>query len=93
MVDWALPPVRFSRAGTPGFYASWLRPAVFVSGLVTNLDDRTIQRRAVSAGGQIDVRLTMMSVLDTTLSAGAAVVFERGQPRDQEFMISFKVLR
>jgi hypothetical protein len=93
MLDWSLPPVRFSRAGTPGFYASWLRPALFVSGLITNLDRTLLQRRAVSLGGQVDVRLTMMSVLDLTLSAGAATAFERGRPRGEEFMISLKVLR
>jgi hypothetical protein len=93
MLDWSLPPVRFSRLGTPGFYASWLRPALFVSGVVTNLDQTLVQRRAISAGGQVDVRMTMMSVLDLTLSAGAAIAYERGHPRGDEFMISLKVLR
>ena len=31
-IEWNLPPWRFRRAGTPGFYATWLRPAVFVGG-------------------------------------------------------------
>src|SRR5262249_44063117 len=26
MVEWNLPPLRFKRAGTPGFYVSWMRP-------------------------------------------------------------------
>ena len=38
-VEWNLPPWRFRRVGTPGFYATWLRPAMFVTGLATNLDD------------------------------------------------------
>jgi hypothetical protein len=38
MVEWNLPPLHFSRAGTPGFYLTWMRPAVFASGLWTNLD-------------------------------------------------------
>ena len=37
-IEWNLPPWRFRRAGTPGFYATWMRPAVFVDGLATNLD-------------------------------------------------------
>jgi hypothetical protein len=32
-------------------------------------------------------------VLDLTLSAGAAIAYERGHPRGDEFMISLKVLR
>jgi hypothetical protein len=35
-VEWSLPPVHFARAGTPGFYLTWMRPSVFASGLVTN---------------------------------------------------------
>ena len=30
----------------PGFHATWLRPAVFVSGLATNLDDGDVRRSA-----------------------------------------------
>ena len=33
-----LPPWRFRRAGTPGFHATWARPAIFVGALATNLD-------------------------------------------------------
>jgi DNA-binding beta-propeller fold protein YncE len=93
MLEWSLPPARFSRAGTPGFYLSWIRPAVFVTGLVTNVDGVDTRRKAVSTGGQIDFRFTMLSTLDLTLSAGAAVAFEPGQPRQSEGMISLRLLR
>ena len=43
-VEWNLPPWRFARLGTPGLYATWLRPAVFVTGLVTDLDDDGLRR-------------------------------------------------
>ena len=33
----------------------------------------------------------MLSALDMTLSAGAAVAFERGEPRGEEFMVSLKL--
>jgi hypothetical protein len=93
MLDWNLPPLRFSRAGTPGFYFSWMRPSVFVSGLMTNLDDSARERNAVNFGGQLDFRFTMMSVLDCTFSTGTAMAFERGRPNQREFMVSLKVLR
>ena len=39
-VELNLPPWRFQRVGRPGFYATWMRPALFVTGLATNLDDQ-----------------------------------------------------
>ena len=50
LAEWNLPPLRFSRAGTPGAYLSWMRPAVFVGGLVTNFDDDE-RRRHLTVGG------------------------------------------
>jgi hypothetical protein len=91
--EWNLPPVRFSRAGRPGLYASWLRPAVFVTGVTTNVDDGASRHRAASVGGQFDVRLTALATVNLTLSAGAAVVVERGHPARREAMASLTVLR
>jgi len=93
LLEWNLPPVRFSRAGTPGFYLSWMRPAVFVGGLVTNLDDESLQRKAVTTGAQVDFRFTILSTLDLTLSAGAGVTMERGRPAAREAMLSLRLLR
>jgi len=93
MVEWNLPPVRFSRVGTPGAYLSWMRPALFVAGLVTNVDSPGLRRRALSAGGQLDFRFTMLSVLDMTFSAGAGVTFEQGRRAAREAMFSLRVLR
>ena len=73
LVEWNLPPLRFRRAGTPGFYATWMRPAMFVGGLVTNLDDARVRRdcangrRASSTCGS-----RLLSALDLTLSVGGA---------------------
>ena len=92
-LEWNLPPWRFARLGTPGLYATWLRPAVFVTGLATNLDDGDTRRRAVSAGGQFDIRFTVLSNLDMTFSAGGAVAFERGLRASREAMVSLKILR
>jgi hypothetical protein len=93
MFEWNLPPIRFRRAGTPGFYVTWARPALFASGLVTNLDDTAIRRELVNVGGQLDFRFTLLSRLDMTLSGGYAVAFEEGFPTRHEWMASLKVLR
>ena len=93
LVEWNLPPFRFSRAGKPGAYLSWMRPALFVGGLVTNFDRVGARREAATAGGQIDFRFTVLSRLDLTLSGGYGVTFERGEPQRHEAMVSLRVLR
>jgi hypothetical protein len=92
-LEWNLPPWRFRRAGTPGFYATWLRPAVFAGGLVTNMDNADFRHTLANLGGQVDVRLSMLSALDLTLSAGGAVAVEDGHAPRREAMISLKILR
>ena len=93
MIEVNLPPWRFGRAGTPGFYATWMRPSAFVTGLATNLDDATVRRAAVDAGVQLDFQVSLLSVLDLTLSIGGAVALENGHAPRREAMISLKVLR
>jgi hypothetical protein len=93
MFEWNLPPWRFKRAGTPGAYLSWLRPALFASGLVTNMDSAPDRRKAASFGGQLDLRFTVLSALDMTLSFGGAVRTEPGVPSRSEGMISLTVLK
>lgn len=92
-VEWNLPPIRFSRAGKPGFYVTWARPAIFVSGLVTNMDAPTIRRTVADCGGQLDFQLGVLSTLDMTLSVGGALAFEDGYKPRREAMISLKILR
>jgi hypothetical protein len=93
MVELNLPPWRFRRVGTPGFYATWMRPALFVTGLATNLDAPSVRHLAVDTGGQLDFKLAMLSVMDLTLSVGGAVAFEDGHGPRREAMISLKLLR
>jgi len=93
IVEWTVPPLRFSRAGTPGFYLTWMRPSVFATALVTNLDARVGRRTVSNAGAQLDFRLSALSTLDLTLSVGGAVAFEDGSRPRREAMVSLKVLR
>ncbi len=92
LIEWNLPPIRLQHAGTPGFYATWLRPAVFVGGLVTNLDAPDARTEIADVGGQLDIRLSALSALDLTLSIGGAAAFDDGRVR-REAMISLKILR
>ena len=93
MFEWNLPPVRFSRIGTQSAYLSWIRPAVFVSGLMTNLDSDPFERQAGTVGGQIDLRFTVLSLIDLTLSAGAGTTFEADRKPEHEGMISLRIMR
>ena len=93
MLEWNLAPLRFERVGTPGFYLSWARPALFYSALTTNLDDSAIRQEVQSAGIQIDFQFTVLSRLEMTLSAGYAKGFGNSIiPDDEEFMLSLKIL-
>jgi hypothetical protein len=93
MIEWNLPPLRFKRVGTSGAYLSWLRPSIFAAGLVTDMDSAPDRRKAASVGAQIDLRFTVLSVLDMTLSAGGAVRTEAGVPQRTELMVSLSVLK
>jgi len=92
-LEWNLPPLRFRRAGSPGLYVTWMRPALFAGALVTNLEHGPSRRVATNLGGQIDFQLTALSALDMMLSIGGAVAFEDGFAPRRELMVSFKVLR
>ena len=92
MVEWNLPPIRFRRVGTPGFYFSWARPALFTSRLEVNPDSSAFRRTVVSIGAQIDFRFTVLSRFNMTLSLGYAVGSGDIVGSPEEFMMSLKVL-
>lgn len=92
MMEWNLPPIRFRAAGTPGFYASWLRPSLFTSALVTNAGDPDFRRTFRNVGSQLDFRFSMLSTLNMTLSLGYAYAFGYSEHRHDEFMVSLKIL-
>jgi len=92
VLEWNLPPVRFRRVGRPGFYLSWARPAVFTSGLITNMDDANLRKTVRNAGTQLDLRFSLLSRLDMTLSGGYAVAFGNNLTKHDEAMISLKIM-
>jgi len=91
-LEWCIPPLRFEALGSPGFYASWARPEVFVGVLETDPDDRTFRRSAEDVGIQIDFQLHVMHRQPMMLSAGLARGFGAAGLGTTEFMLSLQVL-
>jgi hypothetical protein len=91
-LEWSLPPLRFAALGSPGFYASWLRPAIFVSGLETDPTNPTHRRGSTAVGAQFDLQLQTMHRLPMMLSFGVAQGYGGGGIGRTEFMLSFQVL-
>jgi hypothetical protein len=91
-LEWCLPPWRFEGLGSPGFYASWVRPEVFFSALETDPDNRTFRRSAHDVGAQLDLQLHVMHRLSMMLSVGAARGFAAAGLGRSEFMLSLQVL-
>jgi hypothetical protein len=92
MVEAKLPPMIFEKVGTPAFYLTWLRPAVFVSGLWTDVERSALRTSYGSAGAQIDLRFTVLHWYDMTLSAGYAVGFRGSRRAGDEWMVSLKIM-
>ncbi len=93
LVEWTLPPVRFRRFGFVSLYSNWSQLTFFTSGIITNIDDSALQRRVFNFGSQLDFKLVIFSVLESTLSFGYAAAFEQGGSMTDEFMISLRILR
>ena len=92
MVDWNLPPIRFRKAGTPGFFLTWAQASLFTSAIETNLDEPGANLKIGNVGTQIDFKFTTMSKFNMTLSLGYAVAFEQTRRPSEEFMLSLSVL-
>lgn len=92
-LEWNLPPIRFRRVGSPGFYATWARTSLFVGGITTDFDVAANRRSVGDAGAQMDFRLTTLSRLDMTLSFGYATAFEKGAAPRHEAMVSLKIMQ
>lgn len=94
MLEWATPPIRFRRLGFMNLYANWAQVNFFSSGIVTNIDDESFRQRYYNAGAQLDVKLVIFSILESTLSAGYATAWNYdNQNRSDEWMISLKIFR
>lgn len=104
MLEWALPAVHFRRFGFLSMFCNWARLSVFASGILTNLDAAAwpgpaagldpsrFRHQAANIGAQLDFRVVLFSLLNTTVSVGYARAKEKGLPSRDEFMLSLKLL-
>src|SRR5215471_21230516 len=79
MLEWNLPPLRFSSVGNAGNYLSWMRPAVFAGVLVTNPNESALRQTAKDVGFQLDFRFFVLHDQEMTLSIGGAHGFGEGK--------------
>ncbi len=86
-----LPPVRFAEVGTPSFYLSYIRPAVFAGAMATQAPDGR-NRTFENVGAQLDLNFTIALRLPMVLSLGTAAGFEDGHYRKTEWMASLKIM-
>ena len=93
MLEWNLPPLRFSDVGTDGNFLSWARPALFAGVLATGAQGNAGARTAQDVGFQVDFRFTVMNNQSMTLSVGSALAFGGGKSRSSEWMVSLNVLQ
>jgi len=96
VAEWNLPPIKFESVGTPGFFLSWIRPAIFVAGvsggaLIRDLVEDN-EQTYTSIGFQLDLQFTLVHRLPMTLSAGYAAGFRKGTKLDDEIILSLKIL-
>lgn len=93
MLEWTLPPLRFSSFGKPSLYANWASLAFFGSVIATNVDADYEGVEVANAGAQMNLKIVFFSSLQTTFSAGYAFAFEEGYKPREELMLSLKILR
>ena len=92
ILEWNLPPITFKEVGTPSLYLTWIRPALFVGGMVTDMGSSTYKETYWNLGAQVDLHFTVVHRLPMTLSFGYAQGYVDGNKFDTEWMISLKIL-
>ena len=86
-----LPPVRFAEVGTPAFYLSYIRPALFAGAMETQ-EQAGGSVTYADVGAQLDLNFTVALRLPMVLSLGAAAGFKDGDYRKTEWLASLKIL-
>lgn len=92
LVEWNLPPWVFESAGRPSLHLTWLRPALFATGLWTEPANATRRQAYANVGTQVDLRFSVLHWYDMTLSAGYAVAYQGTRRAGGEWMISLKIM-
>jgi len=85
------PPLRFAEVGTPAFFLSYVRPAIFGGAMATEAPDGS-GHRYYDLGTQLDLNLTVALRLPMVFSVGAAGGWTDGHYRKTELLASLKIL-
>ena len=91
-LEWNTPPLILDNVGTPSLHATWLRPALFATGLWTDPAQGAERRRYGSVGAQVDLRFNVLHWYEMTLSVGYAVGYRGTKRAGDEWMVSLKIL-
>jgi hypothetical protein len=86
-----LPPLRFAEVGTPAFYLSYIRPALFAGAMATEAQDGS-NHRFYDLGAQFDLNFTVALRLPMVFSVGAAGGWQDGRYRKTEWLASLKIM-
>jgi hypothetical protein len=86
-----LPPIRFAEIGTPAFYLSYVRPAIFGGGMATAAPDGSNHDYA-NLGAQLDFNFTVALRLPMIFSVGSAAGWRDGHYRKTEWLASLKIM-
>ena len=92
VLEWNLPPITFKEVGTPSFYLTWIRTALFAGALVTDMGNSRYRETYYSIGAQADLHFTVVHRFPMKLSFGYAQGYIEGDKYDTEWMISLKIL-
>ncbi len=93
LLEWNLPPLRFSNFGFSSFFVNYARTSIFSSAITTNIDAPENRRSLMDIGAQIDFRFIMLFNLKLTFSAGYAAALEKNSRYTDELMFSLKILQ
>jgi hypothetical protein len=86
-----LPPIRFAEVGTPAFFLSYIRPAIFGGGMAIEAPDHS-GHHYVDVGAQLDLNFTVALRLPMVFSVGAAGGWRDGHYRKTEWLASLKIM-
>jgi hypothetical protein len=86
-----LPPLRFAEVGTPAFFLSYVRPALFAGAMATDAPDGS-SHRYYDLGTQLDLNFTVALRLPMVFSVGAAAGWADGHYRKTEWLASLKIM-
>ena len=87
-----LKPLRLRDVGTSWLYPTYVKPAVFVSHLMTDFDLTAERKHHFNVGAQVDLQLVLFSYLKTTWSVGYAHMPQPDAPGRNQWMLSLKLL-